>query len=322
MPHCPNCKTEVSGKSRFCHECGRRISTQEPVDNARTEEYAGVLIKCPHCGDPVEPFESVCDACGYVFQDMQCSKSMRQFSASLSRLTSSNGFIGNPDLFKERLVALIRGFTIPNNKQDIMEFFILAQANIDPRNLAWSQSSSSVKREIAEAWLAKLNQAYSKAMLSLADEEDRAYIESAYANVNEEIENAIANSRRSAIMGALKSGIGTIAALILLIIAYLVIVSAQGSYFSSTPPSQAFFLVLGADAVLLLSAFIEGKQSDRMSDLIIPIIGCFVFILLGLEEKGNGWNLFVLLGGVGGLVVLLLSFLNTALSKSKSMRSY
>lgn len=53
---------------------------------------------------------------------------------------------------------LIRNFYIPNTKEDICEFFILAVSNIKAED------------DCADAWLAKLEQAYQKARLAFGND--------------------------------------------------------------------------------------------------------------------------------------------------------
>lgn len=305
MSFCSNCGSKLIEDAAFCHRCGTAASLATRSFPAREMEFAGKIVKCPQCGDPIEPFETVCDACGFVFRDSPHSKSMQQFADALSKLGESTGSTDNPTLFKEKLIALIRGFAIPNNKQDIVEFFILAQTNIVSNSPCWSQSDSSVKREVAEAWLAKLNQAYSKAMISFTDQDERSYIESAYASTIETIENAISDGRRSAIMGALKNSIGILAALLLLIISYALNINSSLSMHDSY--GQSIILVLSAGIILWLSTFIVGRKYTRMSDYAIPVIGCFLFILLGIGRTSSPWCPLALIAGTGGLIILFSS---------------
>lgn len=305
MSFCPNCGSKLVEDAAFCHSCGAAASPRTHSFPAREMEFAGKIVKCPQCGDPVEPFETVCDACGFVFRDSPHSESMRRFADALSKLGESTGFTDNPTLFKEKLTALIRGFVIPNNKQDIVEFFILAQTNIASNNLCWSQSNSSVKREVAEAWLAKLNQAYSKAMISFTDQDERSYIESAYASTIEAIENAVSDSRRSVIMDALKNSIGILAALLLLAISYALSINEHSSIYSSS--GQWALFELGAGIVLWLSVYIVGRKSTQMNDYAIPVIGCFAFILLSISGADDSWCTFAQIAGIGGLIILFSS---------------
>lgn len=310
MSFCPSCGSDLIEDAAFCHRCGSAAPLRGSAPPTRKTEFAGKVVKCPQCGGPLEPFETACGACGFVFRDSPRSESMQQFADALSKLSGSSDSMENPTLFKEKLTTLIRGFVIPNNKQDIVEFFILAQTNIVSNNLSWSQSSSSTKREVADAWLAKLNQAYSKAMISFADREERSYIESAYTSTIEAIEKAISDGRRSAFMVTLKSSIGIFAALFLLLISYALNTS---DLFARNPYGQWVLFELGAGVILWLSTFIAGRKSTQMSDYAIPIIGCFAFILLSISGADDSWCLFAQIAGLLGLVILFSSHISSFL---------
>ena len=67
----------------------------------------------------------------------------------------------------EEIVGLIKNFSIPNNKEDIMEFAILASSNIDVKVYGSLEGQryqmlNPAQREISDAWLAKFEQANQK----------------------------------------------------------------------------------------------------------------------------------------------------------------
>lgn len=66
---------------------------------------------------------------------------------------------------------LIRNFYIPNTKEDICEFFILAVSNIKARD------------DCEDAWRAKLEQAYQKARLSFGNDSSFSEINKLYESV-------------------------------------------------------------------------------------------------------------------------------------------
>ena len=65
-------------------------------------------------------------------------------------------------------IALIRTFSIPNAKEDIYDFFILAISNIEAGG------------EETDAWLAKLEQTYQKARLLFGSNSDFSYFQELY----------------------------------------------------------------------------------------------------------------------------------------------
>ena len=85
--------------------------------------------------------------------------------------TISNGIGTNKT--SEQKVSLIRSFSIPNTKEDIIEFMILASSNIDLKLYGFGNQGilTASQREISDAWLAKFEQAYEKAKLVLTGED-------------------------------------------------------------------------------------------------------------------------------------------------------
>ena len=49
---CPHCGASVSGKAKFCPECGQKI-----------------LHECPKCGAKVSPKQKFCPECGHKFYE-------------------------------------------------------------------------------------------------------------------------------------------------------------------------------------------------------------------------------------------------------------
>lgn len=68
-------------------------------------------------------------------------------------------------------MTLIRTFPIPNTVDEIYEFMLLATTNINvkvSKNTVWSkfENSGSSEKEISDAWIAKMRQAYQKAEIA------------------------------------------------------------------------------------------------------------------------------------------------------------
>jgi len=68
----------------------------------------------------------------------------------------------------EQKISIIRNFYVPNTKEDIYEFVILATSNMNSYDYDY------------EAWEAKLQQAYQKATLSFGDTQEFHYIHQLY----------------------------------------------------------------------------------------------------------------------------------------------
>lgn len=180
MAFCINCGQELAEGAKFCANCG--VSASEvTINTQRKITYDGEIHKCPNCGDILDAYESVCKTCGYELRGTKATNSVRELQSKLEELYSKKPqrklhtiftqAFGSRQLSNvdEEIVSLIKNFTIPNNKEDIMEFAILASSNIDMKvyglNGQQYQTLNPAQREISDAWLAKFEQAYQKAQL-------------------------------------------------------------------------------------------------------------------------------------------------------------
>lgn len=138
---CSNCGNKLIDDAKFCNACGTKV-VNESVKERKTT-YDGEIHKCPNCGDTIDAYETVCEACGYEIRGRKATSVVHELALKLENTDSI-----------EKKEELIRTFYIPNTKEDIYEFFILATSNI-------KAGGTDIK-----AWTAKLEQAYQKAELS------------------------------------------------------------------------------------------------------------------------------------------------------------
>lgn len=123
----------------------------EASEPKRKTVYEGRIHKCPSCGENISSFMASCPSCRYEFRDSEASVSVRELSRKLE-LASSD---------KEK-ADLIRNFPIPNTREDILEFMILASTNIE----------NSFQQEVSEAWSVKFEQAYEKSKILYGEMEE------------------------------------------------------------------------------------------------------------------------------------------------------
>ena len=188
MAFCINCGQELIEGAKFCSNCGTSANEIKPNTERKTT-YDGEIYKCPNCGDILDAYESVCETCGYERRGAKATNSVRELQTKLEELYSkrpqrkvhtiftqalSGGQLSNVD---EEIVSLIKNFSIPNNKEDIMEFVILASSNIDIKVYGSVdgqryQMLNPSQREISDAWLAKFEQAYQKAQLMFGSSQE------------------------------------------------------------------------------------------------------------------------------------------------------
>lgn len=107
----------------------------------RTKVYEGVVHKCPSCGETLKSFLPICPSCGHEFRNTKASSPVLELSRKIEELekgrtnneksdkkniTKGN----NTSVTDEKIISLIKTYPIPNNKEDVLEFLILAISNI------------------------------------------------------------------------------------------------------------------------------------------------------------------------------------------------
>lgn len=167
---CSKCGKKVSVKDKFCSVCGNAMTEiEEPQSGTKREViFEGKIHKCPNCGSTLKSFEHKCENCGYELRSSINSGVVKTFAEKLRKTKS---------IFDKN--ELISNFYIPNTKEDIYEFFILANTNL----------MNDVKCE--EAWKAKLEQTYQKAKLSFGNTTEFEYIDELYKKTLKTYKNIV-----------------------------------------------------------------------------------------------------------------------------------
>lgn len=178
MVFCNKCGKKLADDARFCSGCGAIVS---PTEDQRKIVYEGEIHKCPNCGEVLNSFAAYCPTCGYELRDTLAVNSVRELSYKLENIEKareqrkSHSFIGmlfggDGQLGKtdEQKISLIRNFAIPNTKEDLFEFVILAASNIDLKLYGLGDKGviTASQRAVSDAWLAKFEQAYQKAQIA------------------------------------------------------------------------------------------------------------------------------------------------------------
>lgn len=90
----------------------------------------GGLKKCPHCGAVVQSLQGICEACGYVFREINASKYLEEFQKGLiAAQKRQNGDIIDEEYKRnesadERVTSFIETYPLPTSKADLLEFII------------------------------------------------------------------------------------------------------------------------------------------------------------------------------------------------------
>ncbi len=185
--YCTQCGNKLVENAKFCNQCGTAIKVDfmktESVEK-RKELYDGVIHKCPNCGEVIGAYELVCKSCGYELRDSKSTNALIELQKNIARLESERKqknsvdnilsmFSMSPDSIDNIIASYIKNFPIPNNKEDIFEFLILAVSNINPDGydkMGKTQGEAEGQRLINDAWDSKYNQAFQKAKLTFSDD--------------------------------------------------------------------------------------------------------------------------------------------------------
>ena len=203
MPFCSNCGNELNEKDKFCAKCGKAVENNNNI-TARSQVFEGNIHKCPNCGAVVNAFVTKCETCGFEFRDSNTSFAVSELSKRINEIEATrkptkNSALGaafgitSSNIVDDKLENLIRSFSIPNTKEDIFEFMILASSNIDSSlfnvyaNGAMMPQERVDKLKVTKAWIAKFEQAYEKARLSFGSDPDFIRIEEIYQSKQKEI---------------------------------------------------------------------------------------------------------------------------------------
>lgn len=191
MQYCPYCGTKLDEGARFCKNCGESlIQKQQSADERlfheqskpeaqqpkaellgedprakRTTVYDGELHKCPNCGELLKSFTTVCPTCGYELRSVKTNSPVETLAKKIEQASSL-----------DEKIELITNFYIPNTKEDIYDFFILAVSNLEDKSY-----------DTDDAWRAKLEQAYHKAKLSFGNTSEFEYLEKLYTRIRKEV---------------------------------------------------------------------------------------------------------------------------------------
>lgn len=192
MGFCINCGQTLAEEAHFCSNCGVALGETNTEASSRKTVYDGELYKCPNCAERLDSFMTVCSTCGYELRGAKGASVVKEFAEKLEQIESvrieankfnsvMEGVFGKFNKTDEQKINLIRNFSIPNTKEDIVEFVILAASNIDLRLYGFSGGDpNSSQRAISDAWLAKFEQAYDKARFSFSNSPDFLNIKEIY----------------------------------------------------------------------------------------------------------------------------------------------
>ena len=121
MSFCSNCGQSIANGAKFCSNCGTPVDASSAnTQSQRKTVYDGVMHKCPHCGEILNSFTSICPACGYELRGTAATTSVEKLYKNIQAAKSDS-----------EVVRLVKMFPIPNSREDILEFMVLASSNFN-----------------------------------------------------------------------------------------------------------------------------------------------------------------------------------------------
>lgn len=286
MAKCEKCEYELPEEACFCPNCGTPVPKAAEF-SARKTSYDGEIYKCPNCGEVLRSFCSVCPACGHEIRDSHISKTVREFTGKLEKAQSLS-----------QKVNLIREFPIANNKEDIFEFIILASTNLN----------DNMPDELYNAWRAKLEQSYKKALIIFKGTGDLETIQKIYDDAQKKIrKDSLVQSAKSAKKSLTKAN-GTASDILTMIIYNVGVFAGIIFLFSAIITDRAgknsSMQELIGEILLIVSASILLKRQAFLYEYFITAFGGGLSVFLSRFLK-NGSML-----SIGGYIVLIITVVN------------
>jgi glutaredoxin-related protein len=263
MAFCVKCGQQVGDGVKFCANCGTPVAAQaDPPQTAvapkPAKEKIGNIKTCPACGATVESFQTRCMSCGHEFSGVDIVSSVKAF---LKQLDAVDNAASSNEVKNEKKSALIKNFPIPNGKEDLLEFIILATSRLDA---AYGQSG--VDTEIIGPWEIKLNDAYKKAKIVFEEDKSAmAHTESLMAGYHKAVKEAGKRKSKRSIMRVVP------VAVVLLIVV--------GGLFLIFRPTEAKRIKAEDNIVVKLKnaagydKIQAGKKTDRLNKLVVNKYG-------------------------------------------------
>ena len=172
MAFCKHCGQEFIKGGKFCGGCGKPIDG-EYFEEGRKSFYDGEIHKCPNCGEVLGSFVTNCPNCGYEIRNVKKTGAAADLDEKLQSIDAKRGMIDDASIV-ERKISTIENYFIPNTKEDIFEFIVLAASHIDLKD------KNASKDRLMQAWKKKFEQAYYKAKMSFGASEDFQKVERIY----------------------------------------------------------------------------------------------------------------------------------------------
>ena len=112
----------------------------------------------------INPFQTQC-ACGYVFRGTSTSTAVSDLAQELQDIDMKKGWKNKFINKYSAQIAVITNFTIPNLKEDLIEFALLVRANVSK---IYADGLMDEENCLYKAWKTKFEECYAKAKMMLS----------------------------------------------------------------------------------------------------------------------------------------------------------
>lgn len=204
MSYCKNCGIALVENAKFCQKCGYPTKIEKSEYTQRQQEFVGKIYKCPNCGEVLKSFEINCPACGLELRGTRVSSAVKEFALKLEAIEARREYEKPRGLFTtleasqrmsktdEQKISLIKSFSVPNSKEDMLEFMVLATSSINMRVYDSANTDiSKSEKEVNAAWFSKVQQVYDKAKRSYSTDDTFIEIKALYDRCNRDIQKSM-----------------------------------------------------------------------------------------------------------------------------------
>ncbi len=120
----------------------------------------GNIKRCPHCNAVVPPGKVRCEECGYEFRDVEAVSSVVKLQDALDKIIM---YGGNEAKVEKAQAKTILNFPVPNAKEDLLEFTMVAMGRGDKYN-------KNDDDTVGGAYYKKFRECYEKVKMFYADD--------------------------------------------------------------------------------------------------------------------------------------------------------
>lgn len=201
MVFCVNCGEKVTDDAKFCQKCGIPVAISSTnIENLRQQEFSGKIYKCPNCGEVLNSFISNCPSCRFELRGTKVTSAVKEFASKLEAIEARREYVKPLGVYMqaamlqhisktdEQKISLIKNFSVPNTKEDILEFLILATSNVDMDIYSTiMRTPTAGEKALTEAWNAKIKQVFAKAKNTFSTDSDFMKIQVLFDSCNADI---------------------------------------------------------------------------------------------------------------------------------------